>query len=432
METIPGLKVGIGVAQGNSAADSFASAAESALLDIGDRESVSHLLFLVSCAYGAEEIEAAVRVARANLPAPLEIGGSTVGGFVVDGDRIDGFLAGARGVLCLALGGAPVIFHFEAQARRDPQRAAARAGDAIRRLLVDASRGSKANGSADNPPTGAQPPGRALLFVPGFSEDAGASSREFAAGLASQFVDGAVSGGGASGGLSPEGVMLPGATFHNGGLSTHGALVIAIGGTHTACGYGNAMDVTRELGVATGVNGARIDQLGGRPAGEAFLACFGPEEQELLRRNPGVGCMELGVALGTMREGRPEVWTVQVNSLHADGSIATLPVGIAEGETVFLARLAKTTSDDVSRSVSDALRRDAPFTRPTLLVTHSCIMRSFHLGEAAEKEWRDIQLSTGARHHVCVLAIGEVASANDRTHHEFTAYSVSSIEWRTP
>lgn len=405
------LSTGVALSQSDNPSVACREAVEAAIADAGG--TVRVVLCLPSAGYTPDEIEAAVHALRAHVDEAVQIAGSCVGGFTYQDTVVDGFLAGQKGVLAIAFGGADHALVYVPDVRADGARAGATAAAELERKL------------------GGELPSACLMFVPGFAEDNGVSSNAFVGAFTEALPNVSVTGGGANCGMTQDGQMVAGHTFVDGRTSTDSALVLAFGkSVPAATGFANAMQEDKKLGRAGGVAGPLFTTVGGAPAAQAYRAAFEGNERDLIEKNPMIGGMELGVTLATHDPATGTFWPATAAAFLPDDSVITFPATLEDGEELFVARVHPDHVLGAVETTGQRLRDHAGGEDVGLVLAHSCTMRNFHLKERAGMEEELLGKQIPGSKIVKILAIGEVASTpTDRPMHRFTSYAFSAIGW---
>jgi hypothetical protein len=114
-----------------------------------------------------------------------------------------------------------------------------------------------------------------------------------------------------------------------------------------------------------------------------------------------------------------------------DRKTVLLVAGARGGDEVQAVRLAA--KGEVLQAVvraSRQLKESAGQTELELVLSHSCALRSFYLGDQARREDEVLREQLQPRHHVTLLAIGEVATSAKRDGtplHRFTTWASSAV-----
>lgn len=406
-----GLEVGIGLSSNPELAAAARAAVEGALKSC---QSPALVLLFVTHNYGIEEIREAIPAIRALAPAGATLAGGTVNGLVRGAERYDS-LVNARAVAALALGGVRVAAALTADPRPDP----AAAGRALARDVAAAL--------GEAPQVG-------MIFTPGLSAGARLVDQPLLDAIRAEASGLRLSGTGLTGGMSDQGMSLPGLGFLGDRVETLGTLLVAFpAAVHAHVAVENGAVALHRSARVTGADGNVVRTLDDRPARDVMLDRLAGEQDDArahFSRNALMSCVEHSVSFARL-DPQGFAWCEPPVAALPDGSILDFfepPVG----STLDVVRIEPESALAACRSAGASLAKSAGARPVDLVVWFSCGIRGFSLGPLAAREAEELEAPLHPKNQLGIMANGEIGCRGDgpptSTAWAFSALGLSAEE----
>ena len=352
------------------------------------------VLAFITFNYPAGELAAAANKLSDAFPDAVCAGGQ-VNGLTFEDERYDAVFANRHAVAVVCFGGDGI--RGAAALRPDVSHDNARslggtlAQDALAKLGV--------------PAVGGILFGLGLASVPALDQQLVNGVRDVAPRLR-------LSGTGFCGGMTTEGMNLPGRAFLGRDLVEQGAMLLVLGGSSLRLGFSvaNGMKATGRGAFVTKAEGPEIVEMDGRPAKEVvleLLAGDSAEDRAMFEKNPTVTSIEKGVALAAPDIEGEFHWCHAVAMFTPRGG-AIDAFGPRKGMGLAVVRIDPESCMDAVGEAAKMLEEDAGGDSFEFTLAFSCALRGFTLGANIAREDAEFRRHVNTRRHLGVIANGEI------------------------
>ncbi|HEY6556689.1 MAG TPA: FIST C-terminal domain-containing protein [Polyangiaceae bacterium] len=381
------MQASVGISDDSDLGKATEKAVGDALAECPDAHTV---LLLVTHSYGREAFESAARSLQQSALGARHYAAGMVNGLAHGKSRYDAmFNKRAAAVLAFGRQNPPAVA-IVADARSQPKAAGAK--------LVEQTRAELG-----------KLPSSGLLFTPGLGVGAPLIDQEILDGLCEAAPDLRVAGTGLTRGMKVDGLAEPSLAFLNGRFEEHGVLLIAFD-ERVRARYAFATGA-RESGASfrlTATGGSIWKGADGRSARDVALDILSqsdPVKRAHFAANPAIAAAEHSVCLAT-RDEEGYFWCAPPIGFTPDGGVVAF-YPLKTGTELHRVRLDSDCAIDAVKSAVGQLRRQSQQSHD-LVVSFTCTMRGFTLGDRAPEETPTLLRELSPRVHLTVIANGEI------------------------